>query len=135
MPAVRDNIISCYQGDHRRCKCKSFVCAGGKKKNWINKSAYPKDSFTLNNNLSDIDKEKLNKCINYRLRHVMLRNTKYLLSTQKVEATNRAISGIIPRNLAFTKNYFGRSNTAVHGLNAGISVAVLKECQNAGAPM
>ena len=135
MPAVRDNIISCYQGDHRRCKRKSFVCAGGKKKNWINKSAYLKDSFKLNNTISDTDKEKFNECINYRLGHVMLRNTKYLLSTQKAEATNRAISGTIPRNITFTKNYFGRSHAAVHGVNAGTSEAVLKECQNAGAPL
>ena len=65
----------------------------------------------------------------------MLKNTKNLLSTQKVEATNRAISETIPRNLTFIKNYFGRSHAAVHGVNAGTSEAVLKECQNAGAPL
>ena len=106
-----------------------------KEKNWINKSAYLKDSFKLNNTISDIDKEKLNECINYRLGHVMLKNTKYLLSTQKVEATNRAISETIPRNITFTKNYFGRSHAAVHRVNAGTNEALLKECHNAGAPL
>ena len=55
----------------------------------------------------------------------MLRNTKYLLSTQKVGATNRAISATIPRNLTFIKNDFDRSHAAVHGVNAGTSEAVL----------
>ena len=63
----------------------------------------------------------------------MLGKTKYLLSTQKCEAVNKAISATVPRNLTFSRNHDGLTDAAIHAVNSGIGAAILTECEQAGA--
>ena len=65
----------------------------------------------------------------------MLNKTKYLLSTQKCEAVNKAISATVPPHLTFTRNHDGRNSAAIHAVNSGIGTAIITECNDAGAPL
>ena len=134
MPSIRNNLLKCYSGCHSECGRKSFVCRGRANNNWITQSSYLKKSFKLHS-LTDADKEKLSECIEYRLGHNMLNKTKYLLSTQKCEAVNKAISATVPRHLTFTRNHDGRNSAAIHAVNSGIGTAIITECHDAGAPL
>ena len=116
MPSIRNNLVKCYSGCHSECGRKSFVCRGRADDNWITQSSYLKKSFKLDS-LTDADMEKLSECIDYRLGHNMLNKTTYLLSTQKCEAVNKAISATVPRHLTSTRNHDGRNSVAIHSVN------------------
>ena len=123
----------CYSGNHKLCRKHSLACRGLLKNNWLCRSAYLSKKFKITPNKSDT--EKLKRCIEYRLGVTMLKKTKYLLTTQKCEAVNRAITSTAPKNVTFSRNYAGRVHAAVHGVNAGVSEAIISECQNVSAPI
>ena len=131
MPLVRLNLIQCYSGVHTLCRKYSFVCEGKNANNWISNSSYLKRNFRIDKPTND-DLIKLKECIHYRLGHGVLGKTKYLLSTQKCEAVNKAISATVPRNLTFSRNHDGRTDAAIHTVNFGIGAAILTECEQAG---
>ena len=65
----------------------------------------------------------------------MLKKTQRLLTTQKCEAVNRAISSTVPKNVTFSRNYDARVHAAVHAVNVGISEALVSECHAVGSPI
>ena len=78
MQKTKDSIVFCYQGDHTLCKKYSFVCKGGKTKNWIHGSAYFQTGFKLF--YTKLDTAKFQQCIEIRLSDKMLSKTKLLLN-------------------------------------------------------
>ena len=133
---VRNTIVTCYCGDHKACRRYSLVCRGRKTNNWVHKSKFLNKSIKSSGlKPTKCDKEKLIEAIEYRLGPLMLKNTKHLLTTQKTEAVNRAISATAPRNMTFSRNYTARVHAAVHAVNAGIGEALISECDAVGAPI
>ena len=120
MPLVRSNLIQCYSGVHTLCRNHSFVCERKNANNWISNSSYLKSNLRIGK-LTNDDLIKLKECINYTLGHGMLGKTKYLLSTQKCEAVNKAISATVLRNLTFSRNQDGWTDAAIHAVNSGIN--------------
>lgn len=137
MAHIRDSIVSCYCGDHKACRKYSFACRGTRKCNWIQKSKFLPQSIKRLDGLkpTKCDKDKLIKCVEYRLGPLMLNNTKHLLTTQKIESANKSLAATIPRNMTFSRNHDARAHTSVHSLNAGIGEAVVSECHAVGAPL
>ena len=134
IPAVQSAILKCYTGCHDLCRKDSFVCHGYSDDNWIKGNSYLPNAFKLGNP-TDSDMNKFTACVNIRLGEATLSKTKYLLNTQKCEATNKAISSTAPRNMTFTKNYDARVHAAVHTVNEGIGESIVSECQDAGASL
>jgi hypothetical protein len=128
---ARDSVVLCYQGDHSQCAKKSFACKGRKRNNWLKNSAFLNENMTVM--CSDSDKEKLIQCIDYRLGQKALDKTCLLLTTQKTEAVNRAISNTNPKNKTFSRNYHARQSSAVSSVNHGIGESILKQCKFVGA--
>ena len=77
----------------------SFMCQGGKFKNWLAKSYRLSKTFSIQPNGGDM--RILDECINYRLGNDMLRKMKYLQNTQKLESVNQTISAHNPEMLHF----------------------------------
>ena len=61
--------------------------------------------------------------------------TDRLLTTQKCEAVNRAISVTAPKNITFSRNHESHVHAAICGINSGISEAIISKCQEAGSPI
>lgn len=126
-----DCLSRCYQGDHTMCRRLSAVCVGKKSNNWIHRSGYLANSFTLM--LGDPGLKVFRDCVSYRLGVKILKMTKSLATTQKCEATNRAISKAVPKNITFSRNYGARCHSAVKAVNRGIGQAIYDQCQYIGA--
>lgn len=130
---TKDAIVHCYQGDHQLCKRHSFVCGGGKQKNWITKSTYLQNDFKLKCTKQDLT--KLQQCVDYRLSTVMLNKTKLLLNTQKCEAFNRALVSKAPKTKTFTRNRKARVHCTCKCVNRGTGRAIIDQCNACGAPI
>lgn len=104
-----------------------------KKKNWLSHSAFLPEGFGLT--CTDGDKEKLVRLIEYRLGQKVLEKTKHLLTTQKCEAVNRAISSTTPKNKTFSRNFAARVHCAVNAVNRGIGDSILSQTEFVGAPV
>ena len=127
MQHTKHAIKECYQGRHHLCKKHSFVCKGRKVKNWLSNSSRLSKTFLIKPNGGDM--RILDECIN------MLKKTKFLHNTQKVESVNRTISAHNPRNVTFARNLEGRIHTAIQCANEGTGQSILLSCEAAGAPL
>ena len=74
-------------------------------------------------------------CVDYKLGPEVLRKTCFQSNTQKVEATNRALRRSLPRNVTFSLNFYGRAHSAIHSVNNGPGVSIVKLCHRVGAPI
>ena len=131
MSYMAEYLPKCYQGDHSQCGRKSNLCRGLKDKNWLTKSVHiPKN---LRMKLLGKDLETFQNCIIYRLGKQILEKTQELRTTQKCEATNRAISARVPKLITFSRNYLARIHSAVKALNCGIGQAMYDQLIYIGA--
>ena len=124
-------LVKCYQGDHRDCTKRSFVCKGTKSNNWVSRSTYMPKSFNCVT-CTDSDEEKLHQCIIYRLSQAMIEKTKKNRNTQKVEAVNRSLRRSLPRNVTYPTSMEGRVHAAVHSVNNRPGSSIAKLCQKVG---
>ena len=124
-----NSIIKCYQGNHRACRTKSFVCSG----NWIKNSTYLDDDFEVKQikETTDILKE----CVGLRLNDSIIEKTMYALNTQKVESGKRRIKKSLPVSQTFTRNFEGRAHSAAHRINHGPAKSIEILCRKIGAPL
>ena len=77
------------------------------------------------------DEDVLRKCIEILLNPESIENTRFLTSTQKCEAVNRAYHTCIPKNVTFLRNCHGRIHGQILRLNHGpADMVVLKSRAN-----
>ena len=126
-------IAKCYTGDHSLCRRHSFVCRGKISMNWMHQSPYLQNDFKIQPTTND--HVLLMSHIEYRLGSHVLPRVRHLLTTQKTEAVNRAISNTVPRNSTFSKNYSGRVHAAVMAVNTGVGESILEACAAADVPL
>lgn len=127
---VQDAIMQCYQGCHDQCRKKSFVCKGGKRNNWVLKSPFLNDSFSLEKGMKT--NEILSKCLSYRLSPSALKKTILNANTQKVEGFNRSLRRSLPKNVTFSRNFEGRAHAAAYCVNNGEGDAITQLCESVG---
>lgn len=114
MPEVIKTIIMCYKGYcGSSCKVNSYVCAGLPSNHWI-KNFIPNGSTCR---MTCDDEVKVENCIRILLGTNSLNIVRFLTSTQKSEAFNRALSRCNPKNVTFSRNFPGRAHAAVHMRN------------------
>ena len=130
---TKSAIAKCYTGDHSLCRRHSFVCRGRISMNWMHQSSYLQNDFKIQPTTND--HVLLMSHIEYRLGSHVLPRVRHLLTTQKTEAVNKAISNTVPRNSTFTKNYSGRVHAAVMAVNTGVGESILKACAAADVPL
>ena len=126
-------IAKCYTGDHSLCRRHSFVCRGKISMNWMHQSPYLQNDLKIQPTTND--HVLLMSHIEYRLGSHVLPRVRHLLTTQKTEAVNRAISNTVPRNSTFSKNYSGRVHAAVMAVNTGVGESILEACAAADVPL
>ncbi|CAG2191397.1 ORC2 [Mytilus edulis] len=96
MPEVIKTIVMCYKGYcGSSCKVNSYVCAGLPSNHWI-KNFIPNGSTCR---MTCDDEVKLENCIGILLGPNSLNLVRFLTSTQKSEAFNRALSRCNPKNI------------------------------------
>ncbi len=106
MPGVICSILMCFKGYcGKQCSQYSLVCAGDyrKAKNYI--------PSNIRLRMTEDDVLVMKKCIETFLGPKSIESTKFLTSTQKCEAVNRAYQASVPKATTFTRNFTGR----VHG--------------------
>lgn len=110
-------MLKCYAGHHNDCKTNSAVCNGENNNNWFCPSSiYLNPGFKLD---TELHKQTMLDCINYRLGPEVLKLTKLNTNSQKVEGTNRAIKRSLPTNVTFTRSFQCRAHSAIHRVNNG----------------
>jgi len=134
MTFVTDAILLCYQGDHSLCRIHSFVCKGTRGDNWIKNSCFLADNFSLTCNSPDTE-NKIRDCVNFRIGQAMLKKTRHLFNTQKAEAVNRSISKSVPKNKTFSRNFLGRTRSAINSVNLGIANSIVEQCKYVSVPV
>ncbi|CAG2191371.1 unnamed protein product [Mytilus edulis] len=114
MPEVIKTIVMCYKGYcGSSCKVNSYVCAGLPSNHWI-KNFIPNGSTCR---MTCDDEVKLENCIGILLAPNSLNLVRFLTSTQKSGAFNRALSRCNPKNVSFPRNFPGRAHAAVYMIN------------------
>lgn len=134
---VPDAILNCYQGDCTLCKKHSFVCHGGKfswPRPYLNTCEAYKGLKCFISPTED-DLNSLRKIINMRLGVKAMKQTYLNTNQNKCEATNRGLVKAIPKHITFARNYPGRVHAAVHSMNNGPGVSLIRLCKAAGAPI
>ena len=133
LPILIETIINCYCGDHGLCVLHSKVCDSLSSKNWITKSVYLLADFRIKR--TDATHKALWECITYRICESRIEKTVLDSNSQKAEATNRVIRRSVPTNVTYTRNFDGRSHSAVHNLNFGPGESLTQLLSAEGCPV
>ena len=126
---IPDAVITCYQGSHELCVKHSFVCTG----DWARPFLPLIDCCDPVITPTEEDCDILRQIINIRLGHRAVDKTYLNNTSNKCEATNRAIAKAVPKNVTFKRNMPGRVHAAVHSVNnlPGKSLLCLSKALNA----
>ena len=128
---IVDAIVSCYRGNHDKCKKYSYVCKGGPN-NWISRSTFLRPDFAVAGRSS---KRILRDCVNLRLGRAMLEKTKFNTTSNKSESVNKILRRSVPRHTNFSSVFSGRCHSGVHASNHGPGESIVKLCEGAGCPI
>ncbi len=77
----------------------------------------------------------MKKCIETLLGHKSIESTKFLTSTQKCEAVNRAYQASVPKATTFTRNFTGRVHGTILKLNLGFGDSTVLKANTVGASL
>lgn len=131
---ISDAVIECYKGNHVLCKKYSFVCNGNSKcwrRYYMTRGCIGKKLI----NPDPSDTEKLRKCLAIRLGPKAISMTSLNTNTNKVEGANRGLSKACPKHVTFPRNDHGRKSAAVHSMNNGPGLSLVKLAKASGAPL
>ena len=133
MPKAVQAIMKCYEScESSTCDEGSYICKPGLKKPW--KKLFLPVGFYLDLSSSS-DRANLESAINMILGETALKITKYLTTTQKSEAMNRAYLRSNPKSITWSRNFRSRIHTAVHMQNVGLVQSTMEKCKKVGAPI
>lgn len=133
MPRAIQTAIKCYAKNHKDCRYKSGgVCCGGIRKNWWNKSPYLNTFGLTRLNMGHDDLLLLENIFNMKLGAASLQLMKTNISTNKNEATNRAITASLPKNVKFPRTSKARALSAIHRINYGPGHSLYKKLEVVG---
>lgn len=108
IPKIIDAIIMCFKGYcGSMCKRHSLVCGG----NFRQAKNYLPSNIKLK--MTATDEKLLSECIKVLLSAESLTKTKFLSSTQKCEAVNRAYQACMPKSVTFSRNCHGRIHSKI----------------------
>ncbi len=129
MPKIIDTLTLCFNGNcGSECTKYSFVCAGRNR----TKLFLPEN---VNIRMLQSDQALLKACVNTFLGPVSLEMTKFLTSTQKVEAVNRALLVSNPKSVTFTRNLDARIHSQILMQNLGLADSAVLKCKSIGAEL
>lgn len=123
---VPDILVSCYAGDHSRCRDGSLVCASWKR-------PYIQPDLLIDP--TDQDRQTLTECMLIRLGELNVEKTKMNTTTQKCEAFNRTLTRTNPKCVTWSKNFPARANSAAHLVNCGLAESTRVKLAAVGAPL
>ena len=127
MPKVIDAIILCYKGycgDY--CSKYSLICNGQGQQ-----AKYHMPS-NVKIKMAESDEKSLRKCLGGFLGPVGVLSMRFLTSTQKCEAVNRAYQACMPKNTLFPRSGHGRIGGCILKLNVGEANATLLKSRALG---
>ena len=129
---LTESIIKCYHGNHSMCELHSEMC--DESNSWITRSPYLPPGFKIEYRESNFN--VLEKCIMYRLSEERFHMTRLNSNSQKVESVNRSLRRSVPTNVTYSRNFDGRSHSAVHSVNngPGESMTLLMEMEGCPVP-
>ncbi len=135
MSYMTDTVIECYVGaNHDLCDQHSFVCKSTKPyRQFIATVSSLKNTFVIHP--TSEDREELRAILALRFGPRSVYMARFNRTQNKCEAANRGIKKATPSHLTFARNYTGRVHAAVHSMNNGPGVSLLKLCHAAGAPI
>ncbi len=109
--------VLCYSGDCTKCRRDSFVCGGGQRSSWWERSAFlgPHNITCLR--MSENDKKLLEEVLKMRLGEDALSDTMFGYDTQSCESFNYSLSKSAPKNTNFSRNFEGRCASAILRFN------------------
>ena len=128
-------MLECYSGNHKRCRRAYVCCSGGVHTNWFLKSYYLRHIGIKELNMTDADKQILLDIIELKLSIEGINAMKTHTNTNKNEASHRAVSVSLPKNVNFSRNFKGRVHSTAHRLNAGAGNSLLTKLEFVGAPV
>ena len=128
---LRPCLVKCYQGNHELCRSSSLMCKNG---TWSCKATYGIQDYK--GLILDVESEHVfNLFIQRRLGHAILEKTKHLMTSQKCEASNRALSTSLPKHVTFSRNFVPRAQATVKRVNRGPGQAVYDQNRFIGASL
>lgn len=130
-------LVKCYNGDHKLCVKKSEIlgCKGGKVNNWFLRSIffttlpYKIKQFTMNRS----DRKLFKEILSMKLGIESLSKLKLNLNTNANEAANRGFSVNLPKNVNFSRNYYGRAHSSAHRMNHKVGESMFLKLEHMGA--
>lgn len=116
MQDVISTIVLCFKGYcGESCRKHSLVCSG----NYRQVKSYMPSNCKLK--MTTSDENILCECIKVLLGPQSIMNTRFLTSTQKSEAVNRAYQACMPKSVTFSRNCHGRIHGQILRLNHGFA--------------
>ena len=132
------SVVECYSGNCSKCRSNRFnLCGGGIRNSWWSQSeyfkAYGQSAFKLS--FTESDKRLLQLLLEIRLGESALQTLKTGYTTNKVEATNRALSASLPKNITFSRNALSRVHSAVHRVNNSLAKSAIQKLEHVKIPV
>ncbi|KAL4241145.1 lens induction in camera-type eye [Mactra antiquata] len=130
MPKIIDTIVLCFKGYcGHSCKTNSLVCCG----NYRQAKNFMPSNIKLK--MTEADELSLIQCIGIMLSPNAIENTRFLTSTQKCEAVNRAYQAVNPKTISNPRSFSGRIHSQIHNLNNGYTRSILLKSKFLGASL
>jgi hypothetical protein len=117
-------IVDCLCGSHTNCTKNSLCCKGNVKL-----------SCPAFNIATPSDIRKMQKIVNYKMSKESIKNQKYGLSTNKVEALHLRTLKVAPKTKLFIRNFDARAHSAMHNHSMGTAGSLRLACVVMGAPI
>ncbi|CAC5362382.1 unnamed protein product [Mytilus coruscus] len=129
LPKAFEATMRCYDGDCAMCSTNSIVCAGAETKNYWNRSIFLLSSYHITClQMNENDKHLLFEILKMKLSINALDSMTLYDNTNKNEATHRAISANLPKNVYFSRNMKGRLAATVHRSNNSPGTSTKMKC-------
>lgn len=126
-------ILKCYQGDHSFCSMFSLVCDGTDKRSWAKPHLPTNMKKTMN--FSEKDLVIMQQLIDYRLGPAAIHKTRLNTNSQQVEAANRGINKMNPKDITKSRNYEASVHSAILNINNRKSNAIVMKAEAMGVPV
>ena len=138
---IPKRLLQCYSGNHILCpKIPEMGCKGEHDDNWLKNSKILQSHYLLKKKLTGFhmtpsDKGYVLRLFFFKLSPVSIRELRMNTSTQRSEAFNRTLSAVIPKNVNYARNSYGRISGAIHRTNNRFGNSLLRKLEVCGVPV
>ena len=121
LQVCRDNLLNCFEGKHTTC---TKACQSRRPNlRELPPSHLPYKKYLK---LNSVDRDEMQKIVNYRLNEVAIGQQRYMISTNRSESLHLRILHGCPKSKLYQRNYSAKNHSNIHTDSVGIANSIIK---------